>query len=196
MSKTTPFDELWCRARKGDQEAWAELERRYGSYVRRIVRLNITDPQLGRVVDSMDICQSVWASLFIRAAGGQYEIHGPDDLLKLLGAMARNKVKFQARKECAQRRDNRRQERSGRVEEIASGDSSPSHRVSAQELVKEVRRRLSSEELELLELRKQGLEWPAIAEKLGGSPEALRKKLARAIDRMAHALGLDDFHST
>jgi RNA polymerase sigma factor (sigma-70 family) len=195
MSTTTPFDDLWRRAQAGDQEGWAELERRYGPYLQRIVRVSMTDPRLGRVLDSMDICQSVWASLFVRAAAGQYEIHGPDDLLKLLGAMARNKVKFHARKEQAQRRDNRRQEGGGRVEEIPSGDSSPSHHVASQELLKEVRRRLSPEERKLLELRKQGLEWSAIAEQLGGSPEALRKKLARAIDRMAHALGLDDFKS-
>jgi RNA polymerase sigma-70 factor (ECF subfamily) len=155
----------------------------------------MTDPRLGRVHDSMDICQSVWASLFVRAAAGQYEVQRHEDLLKLLGAMARNKVKFQARKEQAQRRDNRRQEGSGRVEELASAESSPSHHVTSQELLDEVRRRLSPEERQLLELRKQGLDWSAIAEQLGGSPEALRKKLARAIERMAHALGLDDFKS-
>ncbi len=45
----------------------------------------------------------------------------------------------------------------------------------------------------MLELRKEGLEWTAIAERLGGTAEALRKKLARAVDRVAHQLHLDDY---
>ena len=44
----------------------------------------------------------------------------------------------------------------------------------------------------LVELRGEGREWTSIAEEVGGNPEALRKKLARAIDRVAAALGLDD----
>jgi hypothetical protein len=56
----------------------------------------------------------------------------------------------------------------------------------------EVRRRLSPDVQEVLELRNQGEDWAAIAARLGGSPEALRKKLARAIDRVAEQLGLDD----
>ena len=53
-------------------------------------------------------------------------------------------------------------------------------------------RLLSAKERQLVELRKEGLEWGAIADKLGGSPEALRKQLARAVDRVAHQLQLDD----
>ena len=48
---------------------------------------------------------------------------------------------------------------------------------------------LSPEELRLLELRKEGVEWADIAQRLGGTPEALRKQLARAMSRVAHALG-------
>jgi hypothetical protein len=43
-----------------------------------------------------------------------------------------------------------------------------------------------------LELREQGHEWAAIATTLGGNPEALRKKLARAVERVARQLGLDE----
>jgi RNA polymerase sigma-70 factor (ECF subfamily) len=59
-------------------------------------------------------------------------------------------------------------------------------------LVQETRRRLAPDERHLLELREQGREWAEIAEELGGSPEALRKKLARAVDRVARDLGLDE----
>jgi hypothetical protein len=43
-----------------------------------------------------------------------------------------------------------------------------------------------------VELRHQGLDWAAIAERQGGSPEALRKRLARATQRVAQELGIDE----
>jgi DNA-directed RNA polymerase specialized sigma24 family protein len=56
-----------------------------------------------------------------------------------------------------------------------------------------VRRRLTSEERQLLELRDQGLDWAQIAAARNVSPEALRKRLARAIDRVSAQLGLEDY---
>jgi RNA polymerase sigma-70 factor (ECF subfamily) len=138
----------------------------------------------------------VLASFFVRAASGQYELERPEQLLKLLAAMARKKLAFQARKERAQRRDNRRVAAAGPDEDVfVAGGASPSRHAAARELLQEVQRRLSPDERQLAELRGQGLEWAAIAAQVGGSPEALRKKLARAVDRAARALGLDDFDS-
>jgi RNA polymerase sigma-70 factor (ECF subfamily) len=39
----------------------------------------------------MDICQSVLASFFVRAAVGQFELDRPEPLVGLLIGMARNK---------------------------------------------------------------------------------------------------------
>src|SRR5262249_9181972 len=63
------------------------------------------------------------------------------------------------------------------------------------ELLAEVQRRLSAEERQLVELRREGLAWAAIAARLGGSPEALRKQHARALDRVTREVGLDDADS-
>jgi RNA polymerase sigma-70 factor (ECF subfamily) len=194
MSDASSFAELIRRLRAGDQEAATELVRRYEPAIRRVVRYRLGDAHLGSLLDSMDICQSVLASFFVRAASGQYELDTPEQLLKLLAAMARNKLAFQARKQCAQRRDHRRATSAGADEgRFVAPDPSPSRQVAGQELLLEVERRLSPEEWQLVQLRNQGLEWSAIAAMQGGSPEALRKKLARAIDRVAHELGLDDF---
>ena len=74
---------------------------------------------------------------------------------------------------------------------VAAGGS-PSREVEARDLLQEVHRRLSPDERRLLELRNQGLDWAAIAAELGGSAEALRRRLSRALDRVAEQLGLDD----
>jgi hypothetical protein len=62
----------------------------------------------------MDICQSVLASCFVRATSGAFDLDNPEQLMKLLVTMARNKLASQARKQYAQRRDKRRGQRSGK----------------------------------------------------------------------------------
>ena len=49
---------------------------------------------------------------------------------------------------------------------------------------------LQEDEWHLLQLRKEGTEWADIARQLGGTPEGLRKRLARAVARVTQALGL------
>ena len=75
---------------------------------------------------------------------------------------------------------------------IPATTGTPSRQVSARELLQEVHKRLSPEERELVELRNDGVEWDAIAARLEGRPEALRKKLGRALDRVAQELGIDE----
>jgi RNA polymerase sigma factor (sigma-70 family) len=193
MSEPGDFQDLIRRVRAGDEAAATELVRRYEPAIRRAVRIRLADSRLGRAFDSMDICQSVMASFFIRAALGQYELNEPAQLLKLLATMARHKLADQVDRERAACRDNRRVEEGGaETREVVGAMSSPSKQVAARELLLEVQRRLSAEEQQLVELRNQGLDWAAIANQLGGNPEALRKRLARATDRIAQELGLDE----
>ena len=65
----------------------------------------------------MDICQSVFAIFFVRVAAGQYDLKEPDDLIKLLLTMTRNKVAEKMRRQHRLRRDSRRTV--GGVEELA-----------------------------------------------------------------------------
>ncbi len=192
MSEPSDFTDLIRRVRGGDETAAAELVRLYEPAIRRSVRMRL-DPRLRRACDSMDICQAVLGSFFVRAASGQYELDTPDQLLRLLATMARNKLAKARRGQHAACRDERRVV-AGDVEErgVAAADGSPSRQVAARELLREVQRRLSAEELRLVELRNQGRDWAAIAAELGGSPEALRKKLARGLARVAGQLGLDE----
>jgi RNA polymerase sigma-70 factor (ECF subfamily) len=186
--------QLLERIRAGDADAAAELVRRYEPEIRRAIRVKLTDPRLRRVLDSVDVCQSVLGNFFIRAAAGQFEADHPRQLLGLLVTMARNKVLDHARRQQADRRDQRRMDAGAAegLEQVADGRPSPSSIVAGRELLDEVRRRLSSEERELADLRAQGRDWAAIAAERGGSAEALRKKLSRALDRVARELGLEE----
>src|SRR5688572_5193627 len=92
MAAETPFDSLVARLRAGDAEAAAELVRHYEPAIRAAVRGRMADTRLRRLFDSMDVCQTVLASFFARAALGQYELNSADDLVRLLVSMARNKL--------------------------------------------------------------------------------------------------------
>jgi RNA polymerase sigma-70 factor (ECF subfamily) len=192
MSSNSSFTDLIWRVRQGEADAAAELVRQYEPAIRRSLRLRL-DPRLRRTCDSMDLCQAVLCSFFVRAATGQYQLDTPEQLLKLLVTMARHKLSKARRDQGRARRDPRRVV-SGSPEEhaIPTAASSPSEQVAAREILAEVQRRLSDEERRLVELRSQGQDWAAVAAELGGSPEALRKKLTRAVARIAEQLGLDE----
>ena len=193
MATAENFSELIRRIRTGDEQAAVELVSQYEAVIRREIRLRLRDPRLQRVLDSMDICQSVLKSFFVRAAAGQYDLDEPGDLVKLLVVMARNKLAFQARRERAQRRDHRRVAWHP-VDElnIPSRAATPSELAETRELLVEVRKQLSAEELQIANLRADGLHWSEVANRMGGKPEARRMQLGRAIDRIASQLGLND----
>src|ERR1700736_436515 len=103
------FQGLLRRVRAGDAGAAEQLVRTYEPEVRRYARMRLTDSRLRRVLESVDICQSVLANFFVRAAAGSLGLERPEQLLKMLAAMVRNRVIDHARKQQAACRDQRRQ---------------------------------------------------------------------------------------
>jgi RNA polymerase sigma-70 factor (ECF subfamily) len=182
------------RIRLGDEQAAEELIRLYEPEIRLEIRtmLRLRDPRLRRIFDSMDICQSVMVSFFLRAAVGDFDLDEPSQLIRLLVGMARNRLAEQVRFHQRHRRDVRRTGLSDPAERgIVSEADSPSEVISRRELLTMFRERLSEEERAVAELRSQGLDWGAVARELGGTPEGRRKQLARAIARVGQELGLD-----
>jgi RNA polymerase sigma-70 factor (ECF subfamily) len=190
MSEGAAFADFIRRIRVGDDQAAQELVQRYEPVIRREVRMRLRDPRLYSQFDWTDVCQSVMASFFLRAASGEYDLEEPGQLLRLLVVMTRHKLAKQERRHRADRRDYRRLEACdpAYLAEKAASAPSPSRMIAGRELLDEFRRRLSSEERLLADLRAQGCEWAEIATQLGGTPQARRKQLARAIDRVEEQL--------
>ena len=190
MSEGMAFADFIRRIRAGDDQAARELVQLYEPVIRREVRLRLRDLRLASRFDWTDICQSVMASFFVRAAAGQYDLERPDQLLRLLVVMARHKLTAQVRRHSAERRDYRRLEERdpAYLDQRSAAVPSPSRLVAGRELLEEFRRRLSEEERRLADLWAQGWEWAEIAARLGGTAGARRKQLARAIDRVGHQL--------
>jgi RNA polymerase sigma-70 factor (ECF subfamily) len=189
----TRFQELIHRVRQRDEGAAAELMHHYEAAIRRVVRIHLRDDRLRRVLDSMDICQSVLASFFVRTALGEYELETPEQLLRLLTTITRNKLTNQANRLRARRRDIRRVVGDADdTPEAVDQASDPSEQASARELLARIQAGLDDDERYLAEQRSLGRGWKEIAAELGSTDVALRKKLTRALNRVMSQLGLDE----
>ena len=187
---------LLFRVRSGDPTAAEELVRIYEPELRRAIRVRLTDTRLRRLVDSIDICQSVLAGFFVRTAAGQYDLQTPQELLSLLVTMARNRVIDCVRHSQAHRpvgfRDVSLAEQNGN--QIPSSQPGPASVLVNRDLLEQVRNRLTSAEVRLMEQRAEGLNWNEIAAATDESPNTVRMRLTRALDRVAEELGLETSH--
>jgi len=186
------FLKLMQRVRAGEETAALELHATYADQLQRIIRVRLTEPALRRQMDSLDICQSVFADFFVRTALGQYDLQSSSELIKLLVTMARNRLIYHTQKQTAARRDIRRLE--GRAVEdfpLIGGEGTPSQIVSAGELLHQCQARLTADERALLEQRRAGQGWDEIAGASGKSAEAVRKQFERAIKRVSTELGME-----
>ncbi len=186
MSEDPTFEALMERVRAGDEQAAADLVRLYEGRVRREVRRCLT-PRLGRVMDSADICQSVLANFFRRAKAGEFDLKDPAQLTRLLLTMARHRLIDHARKPA-----NRlpTAEGSQMVNAAPAKEEAPADAASRVELLRRIHGLLTPEERYLADQRALDRPWADIAAELGGSPERLRKKLERALNRAAEEAGL------
>jgi RNA polymerase sigma-70 factor (ECF subfamily) len=192
LAEDESFVDLVRKVRAGDADASAELVRRYEPAIRIVVRGRLTDPGLRRLLDSMDICQSVFANFFVRATAGEFELDRPERLIHLLATMARNRVTDHALQQRAARRDYRRIERipDDGARFVDTGPS-PSDEVSGKELLEAFRSKLSAQERYLADERSRGRPWAEIAAEIGGKADALRVQLVRAVDRVMRELRLE-----
>lgn len=193
MFDVEEFRDLIRRVRAGDEHAARALVRDFEPLIRREVRLRLEDQELRRVLDTVDVSQSVLASFFLRTASGEFEFDRPDQLAAMLVKMTRNKVASAARKQYRMCRDTRRtQPHAGALDDLASADPNPCESLAHEDLLASLRLRLSLEERRLADLRAHGCSWDDIARDLGGTPQSRRMQLTRGIERAGKELGIGE----
>ena len=194
MHHEEPLRDLVRRIADNDSAAAERLVRLYEPALRRFIRLRLTDPRLRQLLDSTDVSQSVFGEFFAFAATGQLNLDEPGQLVNLLATMARRKLLNRTRDHHAGCRDNRRLQEDGwdALHAVADRGASPCETASDREVIQEVQRRLDPDDLELARQRAMGRAWSDIASEQGTTPEALRKRLSRALQRVARDLGLEE----
>lgn len=192
LSSIAEFRELIKRVEARDQAACAEFVELFQTEIYRTVRLPLIGMGLQSLIDPMDICQAVFAGFFSRVVGTDYDLSDPIQVKNLLLTMARNKVRDESRRYMAQRRNRTLvvADSEDCLQAVPDDQSTPSSLVGRSELVEKIRRHLSPEERAVVEQRALGQDWAALAKERGCTPEALRKKMDRAIERVSRSLGL------
>jgi hypothetical protein len=190
MDQESSFGELLLRVRRGETAAAETLVRRYESAI--AVRTRLLDPALRRHFDSVDICQSVLASFFLRAATGQFDLKDSSQLVALLCKMAQNKVAMHARRHMQACRDVRRvvSPADGSIDGPSSAPQ-PDRVAIGRETLDRAYAMMDAQVRDIADRRVEGEGWDDIAMQLGGTAEGRRKQYHRAIERIAVTLQLD-----
>lgn len=97
-------DELLNRCRAGEQDAATALYLRYANRLQSLAEKQ-TDQKTAVRIDPEGIVQSVFRTFFRRVTDGQYNVADGEDLWKLLLVISLNKLRSQATKHRAQKRD-------------------------------------------------------------------------------------------
>ena len=188
MLNDNEFSDLMRKIRAGDHDAARQLVESYEPEIRRAARLRMTDPQLRRLVDSIDICQSVFGRFFKSASDGALEMQKPEQLLALLTTMTRNRVIDEHRRNTSQKRFADPSAIQLDTNELLDERKGPRTATVEKELLSEVRSRLRPDELVVADLRNAGHSWEEISAELKESAEGLRKRLDRAIIRVRNEM--------
>ena len=188
------FGDLISRVHRGDREAAEQLIRHFEREIRVEVRclLRARDSRLRRILDSMDICQSVMGEFWERISRGHFEVSEPAQLIRLLVGMTRKKVAERARFHRRARRDIRATvSLDVEIDDRPSTVEMPDRIAAGREILASCRDLLDESERRLTDMRLRGEDWNAIASAVGGTPDARRKQFHRAISRIVARLGGD-----
>jgi DNA-directed RNA polymerase specialized sigma24 family protein len=175
--------EFFDTLQNGDEQAVEAMLRELDPFLRRIIRLRLVDGRLRRILDTMDIFDSLLKDFLVRKESRSESDAPAGGLRAYLAAAVHHKIETRARKE---------RRHAGSLPggwEIADPDAAPTGRLEAEDLRQAIRARLSADAQPLFDLKTQGLGWNQIAGRLGGSPDALRMRLTRAVAAALADLG-------
>jgi RNA polymerase sigma-70 factor (ECF subfamily) len=193
VNESLPIPDLLQQARAGDAAALQTLLQRYREFIRLVVRCR-SPGQLRARLDSSDLVQET----LLQAAQhiGQFQGHAEEEWRAWLGRIAQREVIHQARLhlDAAKRARSREQPLASgsglsRLDQwLAHSQTSPSLAAMRQErvvLLSEALARLPEDWREVLVLRHlEGLEFPAVGERMGRSAGAVRVLWVRALKRL------------
>ena len=192
MENDVEFQRLLLGLRSASPDAFRQFVDTYEPFLRRTIRYRINRDGLQAAFDSKDICQSVLGLFLLRFMAGEFVIESTDGLMHLLMAICNNKFLMAQRREYARKRDRRKTESLPTHEPADNNQETPSEIAIHFELIKRFEESLRPEERELVMMRRNGLSWNHISEKLGENSNTLRQKLSRAVRRIAREIGLEN----
>ncbi len=188
MVPTLSDNLLIQRVRAGDEQAAAEL---YDRYARRVFGLvhGSMSTHLKAQVEAEDIVQSVFKSIFRGVNSGSYDAPASGTLWQLLAVIAIHKVRRNARRLSAAKRDG------GRTQPLTASDTSRvADRLTSDEFeraIREIIEGLDEFEQAVVTLRVQGYSVEEIADQSNRSRRSVERTLQRIRSRLADELPVE-----
>jgi RNA polymerase sigma-70 factor (ECF subfamily) len=187
MAADASFDDLMARLRAGDDEAAAEVFRRFARRLIGLARSRL-DHLIRQKVDPEDILQSVYKSFFVRHAQGNFDLDGWDSLWGMLTVITVRKCDYRRKYFRAARRDVEREavanHPAGAPFDAVARDPTPSEAARLAETVEQLMRELTGREQDILALSLQGCDVPAISEQVGRTERTVQRVLKRVRERL------------
>jgi RNA polymerase sigma factor (sigma-70 family) len=185
------FSDVLGRARAGDDSAIAALLGRFEAEVRTMVRVRLPRA-LRNQFDSMDFVQAVWQSVFAGKGEAVVPFADAGQFRGYLAGVARNKVFEEHRrltrtKKYDLAREQRLYVRKGERDvplDLAGSDPTPSETVQARDRLGQLTEGRPAEEAQIVELRRQGLTFGEIADRLEIGERSVRRVIEAIRERM------------
>jgi RNA polymerase sigma factor (sigma-70 family) len=188
------FPDFFGALRQRDPEAFEQLIELCGPDIRAQIRSWLSDGPLRRVVDSVDIWQSILVKFDQCVQNGQFQPETLEQLRNFLRTLARNRLRDLLRREQVARRyfaATSPPRRPFESPEVPDPGSSPSEQVAYAELEQHFLGSLSERGRKMYTWRAQGWTWAQIAAELGGQPDTLRIRFDRELGRVVREMGLE-----
>jgi RNA polymerase sigma-70 factor (ECF subfamily) len=181
---------LVARWRAGDQQAAAELFRRYANRLVALAKSRLSDKLAGRV-DPEDVVQSVYRSFFSDTREGRYDLERGGDLWQLLVTITLHKLNDQVKHNTAGKRAVDRERNFGSEDSllgmqghVGSHKPSPLEAAALADELEELMAGLEPAHRRMLERRLQGYNLEEIATEL----ECSQRTVIRVLERIKKRL--------
>jgi RNA polymerase sigma-70 factor, ECF subfamily len=190
MSASDSFDDVVGRLREGDEDAAAEILRRFTGRLIALARGRLQGGIRAKL-DPEDVLQSVFRSFFVRQAQGQFEVEDWDGLWSLLARITLRKCGRQIGAFRADRRDIRREvgavgsdDESRRSWEAVAHEPTPQEVTLLTEMLEQLMRGLDETQRQVVVLRLQGFTVSEISQQISRTERTVQRVLAQVRERL------------
>jgi RNA polymerase sigma-70 factor (ECF subfamily) len=193
MSEKSSFDELMGRLHQGDEQAAAEVFKRYAHRLIGLARVHL-DGLIRQKVDPEDVVQSAFRSFFMRNAEGNWDLDNWDSLWSMLTVITVRKCGHKIEHFRARRRDVYREvaiqprgdDNSSPSWEAIAREPTPQEAALLSETVEELMRELDERDRPILMLSLQGIDVPEISKQISRTERTVYRALERIKKRLEH----------
>jgi RNA polymerase sigma factor (sigma-70 family) len=184
MTDSSDFEALISLAATGNEDAARRLAEAYTPHILRVVRRSLT-PQLRQKLDSIDIAQTLWASILL-CPSELARFQKPEQLIAFLARASRNKVidkvhHFNTQKHNISRERGIEDCRDRPDKGLYSTDPSPSQIASFRERMQMLLASCSDEERQVFTMRYFGRSYEEIGLQLSISRDHARRVIGELV---------------